>query len=262
VRIGFQAPLVKAPLVSPGLICWSRFSGCLIRNLKFRQSAAASTATSPSSTSVQHLYELTFGLWLLSYDCAASDKVRNHFYRCGSVSALVDLVVAAPREKVVRLAISTLCNLATCDGRDDRENRRSSLLLSGRAAESDAAVFLNDMVGCGLLKPIEMLADRESSDPSFLTVRPAKTSAITLQYGVAMRSSFLFDPPDLELLQRLLHETCREMTRWDVYVAEVKSGHLKWGIVHTDKFFRENARRMEGKDGNFEIVKVRQVSST
>jgi V-ATPase subunit H len=47
------------------------------------------------------------------------------------------------------------------------------------------------------------------------------------------------------------------MTRWDVYVAEVKSGHLKWGIVHTEKFFRDNARRMEGKDGNFEIVKVR-----
>jgi V-type H+-transporting ATPase subunit H len=47
------------------------------------------------------------------------------------------------------------------------------------------------------------------------------------------------------------------MTRWDVYVSEVKSGHLKWGVLHTEKFFLENAKRMEGKEGNFEIVKVR-----
>jgi V-type H+-transporting ATPase subunit H len=127
--------------------------------------------------SVQHLYELTFCLWLLSYDCAASEKVRNHFYRCGAVSALVDLVVSAPREKVVRLAISALCNLGTCDGGDggggggngseDGGDHRRSSLLSGRAAASDAALYLNDMVGCGLLKPIAMLADRESSDPEF-----------------------------------------------------------------------------------------------
>jgi V-ATPase subunit H len=168
VRIGVKAPVEEIVRLCHlgSSVMFSLSTGCLVRNLKFRQSATASTSSS-SSTSVQHLYELTFCLWLLSYDCAASDKVRNHFHRCGSVSALVDLVVAAPREKVVRLAISTLCNLATCDGRDDRENRRSSLLLSGRAAKSDAAVFLNDMVGCGLLKPIEMLADRESSDPEF-----------------------------------------------------------------------------------------------
>jgi V-type H+-transporting ATPase subunit H len=47
------------------------------------------------------------------------------------------------------------------------------------------------------------------------------------------------------------------MTRWDVYKAEVESSRLKWGIVHDEKFFRENARRMEGINGNFKIVKVR-----
>lgn len=48
------------------------------------------------------------------------------------------------------------------------------------------------------------------------------------------------------------------MTRWDVYEAEVDSGHLQWGMVHTEKFFKENAKLMEGKDGNFAIVKVRR----
>jgi V-type H+-transporting ATPase subunit H len=65
--------------------------------------------------------------------------------------------------------------------------------------------------------------------------------------------------PDLDLLHQRLHETCKEMTRWDVYVSEVESGRLKWGIVHTEKFFMENAKRMEGKEGNFEIVKVRKL---
>ena len=55
----------------------------------------------------------------------------------------------------------------------------------------------------------------------------------------------------------MLHANYHDMTRWDVYKSEVESGHLQWGIVHTEKFFKENARRMEGTDGNFAIVKVR-----
>jgi len=46
------------------------------------------------------------------------------------------------------------------------------------------------------------------------------------------------------------------MSRFDVYQSEVESSHLQWGIVHTEKFFRENARKMEGKKGDFSIVKV------
>jgi hypothetical protein len=46
------------------------------------------------------------------------------------------------------------------------------------------------------------------------------------------------------------------LTRWDVYKSEVESSYLKWGIVHNEKFFKENVRRMEGIDGNFQIVKV------
>jgi len=59
-------------------------------------------------------------------------------------------------------------------------------------------------------------------------------------------------------MHKMLHENYHEMTRWDVYKSEVESGHLQWGIVHTEKFFKENGRRMEGTDGNFAIVKVRR----
>ena len=46
------------------------------------------------------------------------------------------------------------------------------------------------------------------------------------------------------------------MTTWDIYMAEVESGHLSWGILHTEKFFKENAKAMEGTDGNFRMVRL------
>lgn len=67
---------------------------------------------------------------------------------------------------------------------------------------------------------------------------------------------FSSDATDLETLHSLLNEKQREMSRWDVYLAEIESGHLQWSLIHSEKFFRENARRMEGDDGNFTIVKV------
>merc|ERR1712216_112467 len=46
------------------------------------------------------------------------------------------------------------------------------------------------------------------------------------------------------------------MGTWDVYKSEVESGYLQWGVLHTEKFFKENAKMMEGSDGNFSIVKT------
>ncbi len=62
---------------------------------------------------------------------------------------------------------------------------------------------------------------------------------------------------DLNLLYKLLQSTYNEMSRFDVYSAEIESGHLEWGIVHSEKFFREHAKRLEGKDGDFELLRVR-----
>ena len=61
---------------------------------------------------------------------------------------------------------------------------------------------------------------------------------------------------DLDVLHRLLHDNYKEMSRWDVYLIEVETGHLEWSAVHTEKFFQQNAKRMEGPDGDFRIVKV------
>ena len=60
----------------------------------------------------------------------------------------------------------------------------------------------------------------------------------------------------METLHKLLVENYKEMSRWEVYKSEVESGHLRWGTVHTEQFFKENARMMEGTDGDFKLLKV------
>lgn len=64
---------------------------------------------------------------------------------------------------------------------------------------------------------------------------------------------------DLNVLHKLLHENYKEMSTWDVYLAEVQSGSLEWGILHTEKFFKENAKKFEGPDSDFNVVKVSQI---
>ena len=46
------------------------------------------------------------------------------------------------------------------------------------------------------------------------------------------------------------------MSTWDLYKSEIESGSLTWGILHTEKFFHENAKLMEGPDGDFGLLKV------
>lgn len=66
-------------------------------------------------------------------------------------------------------------------------------------------------------------------------------------------------PPDLDFLYSDLHDAHSHLSRFDVYKSEVETGRLQWGLVHTEKFFRENAKYMEGSKGDFALVKVSQI---
>lgn len=57
------------------------------------------------------------------------------------------------------------------------------------------------------------------------------------------------------MLNKLLHANYKDLSRWDIYENEVFSGNLEWGILHSEKFFKENCRKLEGQDGNFHILK-------
>ncbi|KAL7510954.1 hypothetical protein ACHAXN_007869 [Cyclotella atomus] len=178
---------------------------------------------SGGSASVQQLYELCFCLWTLTYECNSSPAIRATFARDNAVHSLVDLVSSAPREKVIRVALSALRTLASCT--PDVSSHSSS-----NKKEITSSTFLSEMIGCGLIKYIDQMKERQWTDPDIVD--------------------------DLTVLHKLLHENFKEMSTWDVYLAEVQSGSLEWGILHTEKFFKENAKRFEGSNGDFSVVKI------
>ncbi|CAB9512824.1 Probable V-type proton ATPase subunit H 2 [Seminavis robusta] len=176
-----------------------------------------------TQTSVQQLYELVFCLWVLTYELNASYQIRADFAKDGlPISALVDMVSIAPREKVVRVALSSLRNMATCDADNSPQP-------SGQPRIDDKH-FLGEMIACGLMKAVDHLRDRQFTDPDIVE--------------------------DVKCLHKLLIENYKEMSRWEVYKNEIEAGHLQWGSVHTEAFFKENARMMEGSDGDFRPLKV------
>jgi len=172
------------------------------------------------AVSVQQLYELCFCLWTITYECNTSATVRTSFARDSVVQSLVDIVTSAPREKIVRVTLSALRNLAVCEEFGGKSNYKTI----------DGPIFLNEMIGAGLMKQIDLMRERQWTDPDLVE--------------------------DLDVLHKLLHDNYKDMSTWDLYAAEVESGALSWGILHTEKFFRENARRMEGPNGNFSILKL------
>ena len=191
--------------------------------------------------SVQQLYEISFCLWILTYELNSSMAIRSDFAKDSSaIMALVDLVSVAPREKVVRVALSSLRNLATVTYPMDNTTSTTDVTIKPSAATTpvvsnttmvmDAKFFLSEMIACGLMKAIEHLRDRQFTDPDLVD--------------------------DVNVLYKLLHDNYKEMSRYEVYKNEVESGHLQWGSTHTEAFFKENARMMEGTDGDFHIVKV------
>jgi V-type H+-transporting ATPase subunit H len=190
--------------------------------------------------SVQQLYEISFCLWILTYELNSSMAIRSDFAKDSSViMALVDLVSVAPREKVVRVALSSLRNLATVtypinngtnDAATTKPQAATTPVVSNTTVVYDAKFFLSEMIACGLMKAIEHLRDRQFTDPDLVD--------------------------DVNVLYKLLHDNYKEMSRYEVYKNEVESGHLQWGSTHKEAFFKENARLMEGPDGDFHIVKV------
>ena len=198
----------------------------LSRQLRQRESKNSPSPTSGSdrkaNSSVQQLYELAFCLWCLTYELNNFADVRADFSKDGlPVMALVELVSSAPREKVVRVALAALRNLATCSADVNPEPD---------APRIDSKVFLGEMIACGLMKAIGLLQDRQFTDPDIVD--------------------------DVESLHKLLQDNFKDMTRWEVYQNEVETGQLQWGSTHTDAFFKENAKMMEGKDGDFKLVKI------
>lgn len=227
--VAICTPALKVLMDAPE----TRILFCKSGGIKYmsRQLRVASKSKSMSGSekkkfgqaSVQQLYEISFCMWILTYELSTSYHIRQDFAKdCLAINALVDMVSVAPREKVVRVALSSLRNLATCSS-------ETSSQPAGQK-EIDGKFFLSEMQACGLMKAIDHLRDRQFTDPDLVE--------------------------DVDVLHKLLVDNYKDMSRWEVYKNEVESGQLQWGSTHTEAFFKENARMIEGNDGDFSLLKL------
>jgi len=192
--------------------------GYLARHLR----SSETNGWKQNGASVQQLYELAFCLWTLTYESSDSASARESFARDGAVSSLVDLVSSAPREKVVRVSLSALRNLAQCMPTAESD--------TGNGKVTAAPAFMTEMIGCGLMKSIDHMKTRQWKDPDIID--------------------------DIEVLYYLLIANYKDMSRWDIYKSEVECGQLNWGVLHTEDFFKQNVKKFEGPEGNFKLLKV------
>lgn len=85
------------------------------------------------------------------------------------------------------------------------------------------------MVQCKVLKQLELLEARKFDDPDIVD--------------------------DLQFLTEKLQESVQDLSSFDEYSSEVKSGRLEWSPVHkSERFWRENAIRLNEK--NYELLKI------
>ncbi|XP_022906746.1 V-type proton ATPase subunit H isoform X1 [Onthophagus taurus] len=59
---------------------------------------------------------------------------------------------------------------------------------------------------------------------------------------------------DVEFLTEKLQASVQDLSSFDEYATEVKSGRLEWSPVHKSKFWRENAQRLNEK--NYELLRI------
>jgi len=101
---------------------------------------------------------------------------------------------------------------------------------------------------------LEKIDDREVVREAALQMVQCKTLK-TLELMDAKK----FDDPDLqediEFLSERLHTSVQDLSSFDEYCTELRSGRLQWSPVHkSEKFWRENAQRFNEK--HFELVKL------
>jgi len=85
------------------------------------------------------------------------------------------------------------------------------------------------MVQCKVLRHLELIGQRNSTDEDLRA--------------------------DADFLTEKLTASVQDLSSFDEYSTEIKSGRLEWSLVHkSDKFWRENANKLN--DNNYQLLKI------
>lgn len=153
-------------------------------------------------------YQLTFCLWVLSFNAELATKL-NKF---GVIPILSDVLSDAQKEKVSRIILAVFRNLI--EKPEETDVKKENCI---------------SMVQCKVLKQLELLEQRKFDDEDIAE--------------------------DIEFLNSKLNASVQDLSSFDEYITEVKSGRLEWSPVHrSEKFWRENAHHLNDK--NYELLKI------
>lgn len=155
-------------------------------------------------------YQLTFCLWVMTFDPTVADRVSRS--NSNVIPILSDILSESVKEKVTRIILATFRNLL------EKPTEREYY--------TDNAVA---MVQCKVLKQLQLLESRKIDDQDIVD--------------------------DVNFLNETLQASVQDLSSFDEYSSEVKSGRLEWSPVHkSEKFWHENAARLNEK--NFELLKI------
>lgn len=155
-------------------------------------------------------YQLTFCLWLLSFQPEIARKMNK--YHC--ITILSDILSESVKEKVTRIILATFRNLIENPEDPDITKDNAITMVQGK-----------------VLKQLDILkqAGNKYEDPDLLE--------------------------DIDALHEKLQSYVQDLSSFDEYSNEVRSGRLEWSPVHSnEKFWRENAARLNEK--NYELLKI------
>ncbi|XP_033108284.1 V-type proton ATPase subunit H-like isoform X1 [Anneissia japonica] len=158
--------------------------------------------------SFQLQYQLTFCIWMLSFNPDLCGQINKH----NVIPVLADILTETTKEKVSRIILAVFRNLA--ENPTEKEIKAENAL---------------SMIQCKVLKQLEVLEGQKIEDEDIID--------------------------DIEFLIKKLQMSVQDLSSFDEYSSEVKSGRLEWSPVHkSEKFWRENSSRLNEK--NYELLKI------
>jgi V-type H+-transporting ATPase subunit H len=118
-----------------------------------------------------------------------------------------------------------------CSSAPSRKVVRMAMATLANLARTENPDVLTEMLTAGLDRQLETMiqsnAHKQANDPEFEV--------------------------DVKFLHDVLARNYRDLSTFDRWASEVQTGALRWGIVHTDKFWRENAKMVEADE--FKLLK-------
>lgn len=159
----------------------------------------------------QSLYEICFVLWTLSLPISSSDGGSHK----GSSS-----IAMFSQAGTVRWLVELLTAAPT------RKISRMTVACLLNLAKSEDRNILAEIFSTSLPRLVDTMIESKS----YRAHKDAEYEA------------------DVKALAAVLEKNYRELSTFERWSAEVTSGALRWGVVHSEKFWKENHRFMEADD--------------